>query len=68
MKTLRLVRNVAALFILLVALLPYPPSEAQTHGKSCVTKIGFYCYSDSTVKCAEDRCHKNDFCMNSGCM
>ena len=73
MKTLRLVRNIALLFILVTALLASRPGVAVSHaagGKSCgAYKPGRNCYIDANGNCQEHLCGRNNpFCYNTGCM
>lgn len=71
MKTLRLVRNIAVLFILVMGLLASRPGPAvaQTTGKSCGFKPGHSCFIDASGNCQQKRCSRNDFfCLNSGCV
>lgn len=71
MKTLRLVRNIAALFLLVMALLASRPGPAVAHttGKSCGFKRGFTCSIDASGNCQEERCGPRDFlCLNIGCV
>ena len=72
MKILRLARNIAALFILGVALLASQPGVGLLHAanhKSCGYKPGKGCVSDG-VNCYESNCGgKSGFpCPNSGCI
>ncbi len=65
MKTLRLLRNIAALFIL-VALLASRPSAASNN--SCVSKTGYSgCSSDKNGNCVDQKCTPGSFCANWGC-
>lgn len=71
MKTLRLVRNIAVLFILVIGLLASRPVPAVAHttGKSCGFKLGFTCSIDSSGNCHEERCGKRSlFCFDTGCV
>ena len=75
MKTLRLLRNIAVLFILLMALLAWRPGSAVAHAavKACVwgAKRGFTCFVDASGNCHESQCDRakgNPVCLNSGCM
>lgn len=71
MKTLRLVRNIAVLFILVNGLLASRPGPAvaDTTGKSCGFKLGFTCSIAASGNCQEERCSRRDFlCLNSGCL
>jgi hypothetical protein len=75
MKTLRLLRNIAVLFILVMALLASRPGlgVSSAHaGKSCGpvgSKKGFICTIDASGNCVEFHCGKSDLaCNNSGCI
>jgi hypothetical protein len=77
MKTLRVVRNVAALFIFAIALLSLRPGVGVAHaasGKSCGYRKGSYsCSIDASGHCTESLCHKGtksggDLCPNFGCV
>lgn len=74
MKTLRVVRNIAALFILGMALLGSRPGVGVAHaagGKSCGYKKGFSgCYIDTSGNCQEGgHCrNKVGFCPDQGCV
>ena len=72
MKTLRSFRNIAALFILGMALLSLHSGVGVAHagGKSCSpvgSKKGFFCTIDASGKCVEFHC-KGIGCNNSGCL
>jgi hypothetical protein len=69
MKTLRSFRNIAALFILAMALLSLRSGVGVAHaagGKSCGYKQGFNCALDSNGNCTEQHC-RGIICENSGC-
>ena len=71
MRTLRLFRNIAVLFILVMGLLASRPGPAVAHtnGKSCGPKLGFTCSTDASGNCHEERCGPRDFlCLNIGCV
>ena len=74
MKTLRLARNLAALFILVMALLSLRPGVGVAHaasGKSCGHKKGYFsCSIDASGNCTESKCaHRSIFgCPDYGCM
>ena len=71
MKTLRLFRNLAVLFILVMALLASRPGVARTRGKSCGVKAGYnFCSFDNNGNCLETRCEhsKGGICLNFGCV
>lgn len=65
MKTLRLLRNIAVLFIL-VAL----PASRRAAGNNlnCVGKPGYNgCYADKNGNCADVKCTPGSFCSGWGC-
>jgi hypothetical protein len=71
MKSLRLLRNVAVLFILVMALLAWRPGSAvadPASGRTCGYKLGHGCFIDSSGNCQEYRCKTKGFCFNSGCV
>jgi hypothetical protein len=70
MKTLRLFRNIAVLFILLMALLASRPEPVAAHatGKTCGNKRGWNCSTVSPGKCQESPCNKTGFCLDIGCV
>jgi hypothetical protein len=74
MKTLRMLRNIAVLFILVMALLGSRPkvglARADSSKKSCGYKKGFSCFIDVNGNCAESHCNKSGggFCTDSGCV
>jgi len=71
MKTLRLLRNIAVLFILVMALLASRASGAQKTAKSCGYKPGFSCITYAGGNCQESQCDRskgNPVCFNSGCV
>lgn len=71
MKTLRSFRNIAALFILAMALLSLCAGVGAAHaasGRSCGYKKGKTCYIDSNSQCRESACNKTLGCLNSGCI
>ena len=67
MKTLRVVRNIAALFIFTMALLSFRPVVVAHAGggKSCGYKKGFYCTLGPSG-CVEFHC-SGIGCNNTGC-
>lgn len=71
MKTLRLVRNIAVLFILVMGLLPARPAAANGGpGAYCVGafKSGISCSFDySTNTCTETKCADPKNCADSRC-
>lgn len=68
MKTLRRARNIAALFIFAMALLPARPAVAS--GKcvlwGCVSAPGYQCESDFST-CSSHKCTDKKFCTNQTC-
>ncbi len=73
MKTLRMLRNIAVLFVLAMAFLASKSSVGVAHaasGKSCGYKLGHNCWIDASGNCRESGCNKGDIfgCPNSGCM
>ena len=68
MKTLRLLRNIAALFILMMALLAMWPGVGIAHadGKGCLIKKGFNCLIGVNGGCTEQAC-KGGLCTDTGC-
>jgi hypothetical protein len=72
MKTLRSFRNIAALFILAMALLSSRSGVGVAHaasGKSCGYKPGHSCFiAYPSGDCQEYRCGVKGFCFNSGCV
>jgi hypothetical protein len=72
MKVLRLFRNIAVLFILLVALLVSRPGVGTSHATEkfiCVYpgKTGFNCNFDSSGNCFETKCEAGQPCSNGSC-
>ncbi len=74
MKALRIVRNVAALFILVVALLASRPGVRLLHADNphkyiCFYpgKTGFNCNFDSTGNCYETKCEAGQPCTDGSC-
>lgn len=71
MKTLRLVRNIAVLFLLVMALLASRPGVgAPKRTEACVGafKSGFNCSVDfATGKCTETKCASKDTCQDNRC-
>ncbi len=72
MKTLRLLRNIAALFILVVVLFGPPPGVGARHAtraKACVGafKSGFNCFEDPNGGCTEVKCTSPTGCANNRC-
>jgi hypothetical protein len=69
MKTLRLLRNIAALFIFGAALLVPRPTEAASPwicGSSSLT-VGLNCFIDSNGVCNTQSCISGQPCNNSKC-
>ena len=65
MKTLRLLRNIAALFMLVAALLVPRPAAGTTY---CISKPGYSgCFSDKNGNCTDERCTSGSYCVNWGC-
>lgn len=68
MKTLRLLRNVAVLFILLV-ILPGLGLSHQESKKGCsIYKPGYSCSSNPNGDCTESKCKAGQPCTNSACL
>ena len=70
MKTLRLVRNIAVLFVLVMALLAFRPSDSRADNKTVCYypgKTGFNCNFDSSGNCFETKCVPGQPCSNGGC-
>ena len=68
MKNLRMVRNVAALFILAMALLGATRPGTGTSQKACLgTKLGFNCSYDANGNCHTTKCRAGSGCSNSVC-
>ena len=71
MRTLRLLRNIAALFILVAALLVSQPGVGLSHAdnKACFNKVGKNCSFDFTTgECKDSPCVKGQPCNNTGCV
>ncbi len=68
MKTLRIVRNIAALFILMMASLALQPRGGVAHAalKACLVKTGFNCIIAANGGCTEQRCTGAP-CEDLGC-
>lgn len=65
MKTLRLLRNIAALFILVAALLAPRPAAGDTF---CISKPGYGgCFADKNGNCTDVKCTPGSYCNNLGC-
>lgn len=70
MKALRLLRNIAVLFILAMALLAFRPSVSRAGNKTVCYypgKTGFNCNFDSSGNCFETKCVSGQLCSNGGC-
>lgn len=71
MKALRLLRNIAVLFILAMALLALRPvvSHADS-GKVCFPKLGYNCTytTNNGGNCQESPCQKGGNCADTGCV
>lgn len=72
MKTLRLLRNIAALFILAMALLASRPGLRIMYADNKTVcfypgKTGFNCNFDSNGNCYETKCVAGQPCSNGGC-
>ena len=69
MKTLRMARNIAALFILAMAVLgtrPATGSSAKT--KACVgIKAGYNCSYDANFNCRTTKCDPGGPCSDTVC-
>ncbi len=70
MKTLRLLRNIAALFILWAALLALRPSVAAAdNSKFCFFKLGYNgCTFDKNGNCGDTKCEPGQSCADLGCV
>jgi hypothetical protein len=74
MKTLRLLRNIAVLFILVMALLAsrpaVQPSRAQNIGYSCYfdsSTVGYNCTFNANGTCDSSKCQPGQPCNNGIC-
>ncbi len=71
MKTLRIARNVAALFILLMGLLAAQPGvgRVQANSRGCGLKFGANgCFFTANGTCQETKCVKGGPCADWGCV
>ena len=72
MKTLRIARNVAALFILAMGLMSFHSRVALAAGShsSCGFRVGYSgCRTGANGQCKDTICNKKvDFCLNFGCI
>ncbi len=70
MKILRLLRNLAALFILGAALLALRPAPvAANNSKFCFLKLGYNgCTFDKNGNCSDTKCEPGQPCLDSGCV
>lgn len=70
MKTLRIFRNIAVLFILAMALLAFHTGVSRASNKTVcyyAGKIGFNCNFDSTGNCYETKCVAGQPCSDGAC-
>ena len=67
MKTLRLLRNIAVLFLLVMGLLAVRPQLGHAGNKYCFLKFGYNCSVDSKGNCQESKC-TGGYCNDSGCV
>ena len=70
MKTLRLLRNIAVLFMLVMALLAGRPGASRADNKTVCYypgKTGFNCNFDSSGNCFETKCIAGQPSSNGGC-
>ncbi len=73
MKTLRLVRNIAVLFILAVSLLASRPSMGSTKDPKYIclfdsSTIGYNCTFNSDGTCSSSKCKTGETCNNAKCV
>ncbi len=73
MKTLRLVRNIAVLFILAVSLLASRPSMGSTKDPKFIclfdsSTIGYNCTFNSDGTCSSSKCKAGEACNNAKCV
>ena len=73
MKSLRLLRNIGALFILGMALLISRPesgfSQPAAGPKLCLTKIGYTgCTLSANGQCSDTKCAPGQPCADYGCI
>ncbi len=73
MKTLRLLRNIAALFILAVSLLASRPSMGSTKDPKYIclfdsSTIGYNCTFNSDFTCSSSKCKAGEACNNAKCV
>ena len=74
MKTLRIVRNIAALFILFMALLAARSGPIFAHAdkpqgvKLCSPKPGYNCEYNLHGNCVEQKCNGHSYCNGFGCV
>lgn len=73
MKTLRLLRNIALLFILLMGLLAWKPGLGVSQaagGKGCFFKPGYNCTftTNNGGNCQDHPCQKGESCYDEGCV
>jgi hypothetical protein len=70
MKTLRMLRNIAVLFILAMGLFVFRPGVSRANNKIVCYypgKIGFNCNFDSSGNCFETKCVAGQPCSNGSC-
>lgn len=70
MRTLRLLRNFAVLFIFVMALLAFRPSVSRADNKTVCYypgKTGFNCNFDSSGNCFETKCVAGQPCSDGSC-
>jgi hypothetical protein len=70
MKTLRLVRDIAALFILVMSLVAFRPGVSRANNKTVCFypgKTGFNCNFDSSGNCFETKCVAGQPCTDGSC-
>ena len=70
MKTLRIVRNIAVLFLLVVALLAARPGLGKAHPQYvCGYDVGRNCtFNFLSGDCSDSPCKKGQTCSDSGCV
>ncbi len=68
MKTLRLLRNIAAVFIFGATLLLLQPEAGLANSKVCTYKPGYNgCSFDKNGNCGDVKCVSPQACSNFGC-
>lgn len=71
MKSLRVVRNTAALFILAMSLLATRPLVATSQKDTCIqdsSTVGYNCVFNSNGTCSSSKCQAGQACGNSKCV